>query len=121
MLQEAIAALVQEWAHIGPNHSQCSQKLSVSPVNFIRGNQATLRQISLGKEIKHTTAEAATANQLPQSGIQRETSHSNPQHNWWSIVLSDWNHGLKHARWQTAYGSSQPATHLTIPIMSLFN
>jgi hypothetical protein len=36
---------------------------------FIRGISATLRQTSPDKEIKSTTTETATVNQLPQSGI----------------------------------------------------
>lgn len=38
------------------------------PSLFIRGVLASLRQNSLGGGIDHTTAESATANQLPQSG-----------------------------------------------------
>lgn len=39
------------------------------PSMLIRGISATLRQALLGGEIKSTTTETATANQLPQSGI----------------------------------------------------
>ena len=45
--------------------------LSVAP--------ATLKQASLGKEIKSTTTESATVNQLPQSGISRNTQRCSKQ------------------------------------------
>lgn len=57
---------------------------------LIRGISATLRQASLGKEIKFTFAEAAAINQLPQSetGEQFLAQH-NPQHDRLSIILTD--------------------------------
>jgi hypothetical protein len=53
------------------------------PSMLIRGIAATLRQALLGSEIKSTTTETATANQLPQSGIGRGKyiPQVNPQHN----------------------------------------
>ena len=45
----------------------------VRPRLFVRGISASLRQNSLGNEIKPTAAESATVNQLPQSGIRRNT------------------------------------------------
>jgi hypothetical protein len=50
------------------------------PSIFIRGIPATLRQNLLGREIKSTTTETATANQLPQSGINGVVTPVNPQH-----------------------------------------
>ena len=64
---------------------------------------------SLGQEIRSTTADTATANQLPQSGISRDASLAipvNPKHDRCAIILTDWNHRLKPARWLPASSSA---------------
>lgn len=73
MLQEAITAPIKESAHVGPP-SMMQPKALGKPSAFIRGIPATLRQTSLGKEIKSTLTESATANQLPQSGIHKAST-----------------------------------------------
>ena len=63
---------------------------------------------SLGKEIKSTSTDTATVNQPPQSGIGWDTTlvtQVNPKHDRCTIILTDWNHRLKPARWLPAYSS----------------
>lgn len=65
---------------------------------------------SLGKEIKSTTTDSATVNQLPQSGICWETTLGSPSQSKSMIVvttiLTDWNHRLKPDRCLPAYSSA---------------
>ena len=70
MLQETIVAPMAVHTMALPTDAT---QAPVQPSLFIRGISATLRQNSLGNEIKFTATESETVNQLPQSGIRRNT------------------------------------------------
>ena len=69
--------------------------------SFRPWQNASLRQNSLGKEIKSTTAETVIANQLPQSGMRWDNIHCLPLIQSMIIfitILTDRNTRLKHCR-----------------------
>lgn len=79
-------------------HTDATQA-PVRPRLFVRGIPATLRQNSLGKEITSTVAESETVNQLPQSGIRRNTRCCPPLIQGMiveTIIHTDRNTRLKH-------------------------
>jgi len=82
----------------------------VKPSMLVRGIFATLRQASLGQEIKFTFADAASVNQLPQSGtVEQFLAQHNPQHDRLSIILTDRNQRLWHAHWKATEATKNNA------------
>jgi len=87
-----------------PMHPKVPGQPSISSVAI-----CNTKTNSLGREIKSTFTDSATVNQLPQSGIGWDATLAtqvNPKHDRCTIILTDWNHRLKHARWKPALCSA---------------